>query len=132
VSYAVLPVFALANAGVAFTADGLQAAAVNPVAWGIALGLLAGKPLGILAAVWLAVRAGLVERPEGVGWGVLAGVGFLGGIGFTVALFITELTFAADRIAAAKVAILFTSVLAGLIGYTVLRGVLPRGNGKSY
>jgi NhaA family Na+:H+ antiporter len=131
VSYAVLPLFALANAGVVLTADGLRAAVADSVTWGIALGLFVGKAAGILGGVWLAVRTGLAERPKEMTWGVLAGLGLLGGIGFTVALFITELAFEPGQIPAAKVAILVTSVAAGLAGYAVLRVMLPRSEGES-
>lgn len=127
VSYLVLPAFALANAGVAISAGGLRAAAGDAVAWGVVLGLLVGKPVGILAAVWAADATGLARRPADLTWGLLAGLGLLGGIGFTVSLFISELAFDGPRTEVAKIAILATSVLAGCVGYGVLR-VASRDN----
>src|SRR5262245_10871941 len=92
VAFGVLPLFAFANAGVPLL--GLSPGQLlAPVPLGIALGLLVGKPLGIVSATWLAVRSGLASRPEGASWGQLVGVGFLGGIGFTMSLFIGMLAF---------------------------------------
>ncbi len=121
VSYGIMPLFALANAGVALGAGALQALG-QPIGLGVALGLLVGKPIGILLASWLAVKAGLAALPNRVRWGQMLGVGVLAGIGFTMSLFITELAFAdPESVDAAKVAILAASVLAGVVGYTILR-----------
>jgi NhaA family Na+:H+ antiporter len=123
VSYAILPLFALANAGVEFSAESIGSLAESPAAWGVAGGLLVGKPLGILAFSWIAVALGLARLPEGVGWRHVIGMGLLGGIGFTVSLFIGELAFRGDRelLDSAKVAILLGSALAGAAGWVVLR-----------
>ena len=120
VSFAIMPLFALANAGVRVVGGGEP---LNDwrVATGVALGLVVGKPLGIAGVAWLAVRAGLAERPAGTNWTQLVGVACLGGIGFTMALFIAALAFApAALLAAAKVGILAASLLAGVLGWALL------------
>ena len=97
-AYVVLPVFALANAGVALGGGVLGDAVGSAVALGIALGLVVGKPVGILLAAFLAVRLGLGRLPEDTGWRMLAGLGAVGGIGFTVSLFIAGLSFPGDEL----------------------------------
>ncbi|MBI2323245.1 MAG: Na+/H+ antiporter NhaA [Chloroflexi bacterium] len=126
VSFLVMPVFALANAGVAL---GGEAAALplQPVALGVLLGLVVGKPVGIVGASWLAVRLGIASMPPGATWRQVLGVGFLGGIGFTMSLFIAGLAFAGTPLQdAAKVGILGASVVAGLVGWWILRSAGPR------
>ena len=121
VSYAVVPVFALANAGVVVSADALQAAVTSRVALGAGIGLVLGKPVGILAAAWLAVRAGFGELPPSVGWAHIAGAGLLGGIGFTVSLFVTGLAFDDPALVAdTKIGIFAASILAGTLGFAWL------------
>ena len=116
----VMPVFALANAGVALGGeDGLNW--TSRVIWGIALGLLVGKPLGIALFSWLAVRLRLAQLPQGINFVHIVGVGFLGGIGFTMALFIAGLAFRGDELNYAKLGILAGSALAGAIGFMMLR-----------
>jgi Na+:H+ antiporter, NhaA family len=121
-SYVVLPIFALANAGIALSASGLAQALAAPVTAGIALGLLLGKPLGIVAASWLAVRSGLGRLPDRTGWPVMYGLGVVAGIGFTVSLFITGLSFpgSGDLVADAKIGVLGASVLAAVVGSVML------------
>ena len=123
VIFGVMPVFALANAGIDLDLSELATAAGHPVTLGIALGLLLGKPLGITLFAWLAVRLGLAELPAGTRWPQIVGLGLLGGIGFTMSLFITNLAYeeAPDLIAAAKVGIFAASLLAGILGYLLLR-----------
>jgi Na+/H+ antiporter NhaA len=122
VSYIIVPIFALANAGVAVTADSVNDAVGSAVTWGIALGLFVGKPVGILTATWLAERSGIASRPAGVTWHQVLGVGLLGGVGFTVALFITTLSFDSEVLTAdAKMGILLGSITAAIVGYTYLR-----------
>jgi NhaA family Na+:H+ antiporter len=116
VGFVVLPLFALANAGVALHASAL----LDPVAVAVAAGLVLGKPLGILLASWLAVRLGLARLPEGVGWAGVAGGGALAGIGFTMALFVAELALPGPLLDTAKVGIIFGSAVAALIGMSVL------------
>ncbi|MGH9222397.1 MAG: Na+/H+ antiporter NhaA [Acidimicrobiales bacterium] len=122
VSFAVLPLFALANAGVTLGRDVLDAPGAGRVAVGIVVGLIAGKTLGILSFSWLAVRSGLSALPSGTTWGQVAGVAVTAGIGFTVSLFIAELAFTTGPLqAAAKVGILAASALAALLGLAILR-----------
>jgi NhaA family Na+:H+ antiporter len=125
VAYGVLPLFALANAGIPLL-TGLGEALASPVAWGVIAGLVIGKPIGITLFAWLAVRLGIAYKPGAIDWQDIAGVAFLGGIGFTMSLFITELAFEAGSLAnMARVGILIGSVIAGVVGYFVLRATLP-------
>jgi NhaA family Na+:H+ antiporter len=120
VAFFVMPIFALANAGVTLGGeDGLNW--TSRVIWGVALGLLIGKPLGIALFSWLAVRLGLAQLPQGINFVHIVGVGFLGGIGFTMALFIAGLAFRGDELNYAKLGILAGSALAGAIGFMMLR-----------
>jgi NhaA family Na+:H+ antiporter len=121
-AYVVLPVFALANAGVALGGGVLGAAMGSAVATGITLGLVVGKPVGILLAAFLAVRLGLGRLPEDTGWRMIAGLGAVGGIGFTVSLFIAGLSFPGDELLTgdAKVGILAGSLLSAVVGVLVL------------
>lgn len=126
-AFLVLPLFALVNAGVPLSPQGLMEAARSPVAQGIVAGLLVGKMGGILGASWLAVKAGWASLPEGVTWGHLGGVSLLAGIGFTVSLFITDLAFADPVLVThAKVAILAASALAGALGFVMVRAASRR------
>jgi Na+:H+ antiporter, NhaA family len=121
VAFFIMPVFALANAGVALSPAGLQGSGLM-VALGILAGLLIGKPVGLLGVTWLAMRLGLVSLPTGVNWGHMAGVGFLAGIGFTMSLFIATLGFGqGDLLAAAKVGIFAASAVAGALGFILVR-----------
>jgi NhaA family Na+:H+ antiporter len=118
-SYVVLPIFALANAGVAWSPGVLSGN--SRLIWAIALGLVIGKPFGIVAAAWLAVRSGIAEKPEAYSWRQLCGAGALGGIGFTMSLFIAGVAFPdAGDYAAAKIAIFLASVVAGGLGLLLL------------
>jgi len=125
----VMPIFALANAGITLDFAQLGAAFDHPVTLGIALGLLVGKPLGITLFAWLAVRLGVAILPSGIAWRQIAGVGLLGGIGFTMSLFITNLAYleTPELIDAAKIGIFGASLIAGSLGYLFLRlGRHPR------
>jgi NhaA family Na+:H+ antiporter len=120
-SYVVLPLFALANAGVAVTTDVL--AGHQPLMLAIMVGLVIGKPLGLVAASALAVRLGLAVKPDAYSWRQLAGAGALAGIGFTMSLFIAGQAFpAAADFAAAKIAVFAASVLSSIIGVALLWG----------
>jgi len=122
----ILPLFALANAGVAL-GGGTGAALANPISLGIVAGLVLGKPVGIMLFSWLTVRSGRGALPAGVTWGQLAGAGCLAGIGFTMSLFVAELAFAdPGLIAAAKIGILAASLTAAVCGATVLTRSLAR------
>ncbi|MGH7566354.1 MAG: Na+/H+ antiporter NhaA [Gemmatimonadota bacterium] len=118
-SYVVLPVFALANAGLVWSPGILQGHGRLVLA--IVLGLVVGKPLGIFLGSWLTVRLGIGEKPDSYNWRQLAGAGALGGIGFTMSLFIADLAFpdAAD-FTAAKAAIFTASLIAGVLGTLIL------------
>ncbi len=117
-TYVVLPIFALANAGVTLQFD---LNLFGPVSLGIVLGLLVGKPLGISLLTWLAVRLNLAELPSDVGWPELISTSFLAGIGFTMSLFIASAAFKdAALLAEAKLGILIASVLAGILGSVLL------------
>ena len=121
VAFGIVPLFALANAGVAL-GGGLGAALREPVTLGVIAGLLVGKQLGVTGGAWLAVRAGLADLPEGVGWRHLYGAGWLAGIGFTMSLFVGSLAFGeGPRLEAAKIGILAASLVAGLVGWGLLR-----------
>jgi NhaA family Na+:H+ antiporter len=123
-SYAIIPIFALANAGVSLGGGALRDAASAPVSLGVAAGLVLGKPLGITLASLLAVRSGLATLPRGVSWPQIVGVSMVGGIGFTVSLFISDLAFTATPLAdQAKIGILAGSALMGAAGFLVLRRV---------
>ncbi len=119
-AYVVLPLFALTHAGVSLSGAGHAAA--DPVAWGVALGLVAGKPAGILLAAWAAVRLGVARRPEGLAWRELAGVATVAGVGFTVSLFVTTLAFgdSSRQAADATLGIFGGSLLAGGLGAALL------------
>jgi NhaA family Na+:H+ antiporter len=118
-SYVVLPIFALANAGVAWSLDVFRGHGQLMAA--IILGLVVGKPIGIIAAAWLAVRTGIAVKPDIYTWRQLCGAGALGGIGFTMSLFIAGEAFPdPPDFAAAKIAIFLASMLAGLVGASIL------------
>ena len=120
VTYFIIPIFALANAGV-HLGEGLAAAITHPIGIGILAGLALGKPLGIIAFTWLAVKVKLAQLPARVTWRHLIGAGMLAGIGFTMSLFITALAFAdVESQNIAKVGILLASLVAGLAGYAML------------
>ena len=122
IAYLVLPLFALSNAGVTFSSGSWKALVSNPVAWGVLLGLFLGKPIGIFAASWLAVKVRIAQLPRTVSWNHIASVGVLAGIGFTVSLFISALAFDEPaQLDAAKTAVLIASLLAGSAGYLLLR-----------
>jgi NhaA family Na+:H+ antiporter len=126
-AFVVLPIFALANAGVAIEAGALADPLALRVALGVAVGLLVGKPVGVTLVSWLAVRLGVAALPAGVGWGSIFGAGILAGIGFTMALFITALAFEDPALAAAsKLGVMAASLLATVGGVAVLARVLPR------
>lgn len=121
-NYAILPLFALANAGVRITFQDVGEGLTGALGLGILAGLLLGKPIGITAFGWLAVRTGLARKPSQLRWTHIGAAGMLAGIGFTVALFLSGLAFEEVRFAEhAKLSILAASTLAGLLGYLLLR-----------
>jgi NhaA family Na+:H+ antiporter len=129
VAFAIMPVFALANAGVELGGD-LGAALAGRVSLGIMLGLVLGKQIGIMLSTWLAVRLGLGALPEGVTWRQIYATSWLAGVGFTMSLFIAYLGFGAGpELVAAKTGILAASVIAGGGGYVLLRLATRPGPG---
>jgi NhaA family Na+:H+ antiporter len=122
VAFGIMPLFALANAGVPIA--GLPGGGTRVLA-GVGLGLLLGKPLGILAATALARRLGLVELPEGVGWRALLVLGLVAGMGFTMGLFVAALAFPpGPMLETAKIAVLAGSTLAAVAGLAAGRALL--------
>jgi Na+:H+ antiporter, NhaA family len=122
VGYAVMPLFALANAGVPIYFGDV----VSPVALAVFVGFAFGKPVGVLAFSWLAVRSGIAIRASDLSWELLAGGALLAGIGFTMALFIAHLAFSKDLIDAAKLGILSGSVISAVGGVALLAWLSPR------
>jgi NhaA family Na+:H+ antiporter len=116
-AYLVLPLFALANAGVPLDAGALGDVFTTALGLGIVAGLLIGKPLGLLTGSWLAARLTPGRLPEDVTYPSLLALGEVAGIGFTVALFISELALPDESVPAAKVAILTASLLASIFGF---------------
>ncbi len=122
-TFLILPLFALANAGVVLEGDVIELLA-QPVTIGVVVGLLLGKPIGITLLSWLAVKLGIADLPQGVRWSHVVGAGMLGGIGFTMSIFVSNLAFTDHLLQSeAKLAILITSLLAGVMGYVFLRYV---------
>lgn len=121
VVFVVLPVFALANAGVSIGGD-LQASVTAPVSLGVIAGLFFGKQIGVAFFAWLAVKLKIADLPRGVGWGALYGVAALSGIGFTMSLFIGSLAFDDPaHLEQAKVGILTASLFSALVGLGIVR-----------
>jgi Na+:H+ antiporter, NhaA family len=132
VSFLVLPLFALASAGVALSTEQLKLAYSSSIALGIFLGLLLGKAVGITLFSFLGVKLRIAGMADGLTWSGIAGVGILAGVGFTVALFISGLSFGDETlVATAKVAVLAASLAAGTIGYFYLRFSLSNNSTPS-
>jgi len=125
VSFLILPLFALASAGVALSTEQLKLAILSPLALGVFLGLVVGKAIGIALFSFVAVRSKIAAMTDGLTWSGIVGVGILAGVGFTVALFISGLSFQDETlVATSKVAVIAASLAAGFIGYTYLRFTL--------
>lgn len=122
VAFGIVPLFALANAGVSLDAQALETV-FHPVSLGVVLGLVVGKQVGVALFAWLAVRLGLAALPADLTWLHLYGVSWLAGIGFTMSLFIAQLAFpGTDLLDLAKVGILTGSLISGVGGWLILRG----------
>jgi Na+:H+ antiporter, NhaA family len=120
-SFVVVPLFALANAGVYLSEETLREAVTSPISLGVILGLVVGKTVGITGASWIAIRTGVGALPAGVRWSQLAGAAIVAGIGFTVSLLVAGLAFGeGPRLDIAKAGILVASTLAGVGGYLVI------------
>ena len=126
VGFVIMPIFALANAGVKIELSDFT----NPLALAVITGLLVGKPVGILLFSWLAVRLGIARLPRGLGWGAITGGGFLAGIGFTMALFIASLALKGDLLDEAKIGVLTGSIISAALGVGLLILFLPRQTGS--
>ncbi|MCB7038641.1 Na+/H+ antiporter NhaA [Eggerthella sinensis] len=121
VYFGILPLFALTNADVSFTGMDIGAMLTDPVLYGVMLGLLLGKPLGIMLMSFAIVKSKLASLPENVNWFHMLGASILGGVGFTMAIFVANLAFTDEmHIATAKLAILAASLLAGVLGFVFL------------
>jgi NhaA family Na+:H+ antiporter len=126
VAYLILPIFALANTAIVIGPD-IMSVFLQNYNLGILLGLLIGKPVGILLFSFLAVSFGICKLPSDVNWKAISGLGFLGGIGFTMSIFIAILALNEEVIVnSAKFTILFASLIAGTVGYFVLKIVLKK------
>jgi NhaA family Na+:H+ antiporter len=121
-AFTIMPVFALANAGVPIAVESIGA----PVSMAVAAGLFLGKSAGIFGASWLTVKLGWAARPAGVTWPILGGAAFLGGIGFTMALFIASLGLADDQLVAAKIGVIIGSFCSAVVGMLVLTAVTKK------
>ena len=129
VAYLVIPAFALANAGVHFDPEGISAAFSSSVTWGVVLGLVVGKPLGLVGATWIAVKLG-AGRPAGVTWQGIWAIGLVAGIGFTVALFVADLAYVDPEVLKhSKIGILAAFAIAGPLSFAAfqLLPLIPRG-----
>jgi len=121
VAFFIMPLFALANAGVTLGSE-LMTSLANPISIGIAAGLILGKQVGIMAAVWLAIKSKLSALPGGITWRHIYGASWLAGIGFTMSLFVAGLAFGdSPALSIAKIGILAASLLSGIVGWLILR-----------
>jgi len=126
VTYLIMPIFALSNAGITFSGD-IASQALSPVAVGVFLGLLLGKVIGVLGVVIVAVKLKIAPMPTGVNYMQMLGVSFLAAIGFTMSLFISNLAFGTSvHVVEAKMGIFAASVIASLIGYNILNKSLDK------
>ena len=131
VAFAIMPLFALANAGVLLGEDVFELL-TTPVSLGIMLGLVIGKPLGIGIFAWLSVKTGLAFLPQGIPWKQILGVACLGGVGFTMSIFVGGLAFTDDTlITESKLGILVASIVAGAAGYLILKSTAKEPNESS-
>ena len=119
VAYLVIPIFALANAGIPVDFSGFGQYFQHPITLGVLAGLLLGKPLGIAGFTWLTLKMGWATLPKGLNMNHVFGVGLLGGIGFTMSIFIADLGFAnsSEDLLMAKTGILLASAIAGFGGF---------------
>jgi NhaA family Na+:H+ antiporter len=125
VTYGIMPLFAFANAGVSLSALNFLTALTHPVTFGVVLGLVLGKPIGITLFSWLLVKLKCAELPEGTQWIHLHGLACLGGIGFTMSLFISGLAFQGELHDITKVGIMTASIISGILGWLILSRNLP-------
>jgi len=127
VGFGIMPLFAFVNAGVTIEAGGIR----DTLALAVVVGLALGKPIGIVAACWIACATGIARRGAELSWSVLLGAGILCGIGFTMALFIANLAFSGALLDVAKIGILMASLLCAVLGMAMLLLVLPKPDGAT-
>lgn len=120
VSYGIMPLFALANSGITIVGADFSELIHNPIHQGVALGLIFGKPIGIILFSFLAVVIGLAKLPPGLKWKYVGAIGFLGGIGFTMALFVSSLALSPDQEIYSKTGIILGSIGSAIIGSIIL------------
>jgi Na+/H+ antiporter NhaA len=127
-SFAIVPLFALANAGIHVDGDLLQRAVTSPITLGIVVGYVVGKPIGVVGGAWLAARSWPGGLPRALSWPVIAGGGVVAGIGFTVSLLIASIAFQGQQLEEAKLGVLAAAVIASLGSWAVFRAIarLPR------
>lgn len=132
VNFLIIPIFALANTNITIE-QGMVGGLFSRLGMGIVLGLVVGKPIGILTVSWLSVKSGISQLPQGSNWHHIIGVGLLAGIGFTMSIFISLLSFVdPDQIAEAKFAVLTGSFLSGILGCVVLKSVKKKSLKQMY
>ena len=139
VAFAILPIFAFANAGVSLAGVGLSEL-MHPVPLGIAAGLFVGKQIGVFGFSWLAIKSGVAKLPKGANWGSLYGISIICGVGFTMSLFISSLAYESTAMDVRelfdeRLGVLLGSLVSGLVGFIVLSRSLPKsghglGNGE--
>ncbi len=129
VALIVIPLFALANAGISIDFGSISSIITKPVTLGVIAGLVLGKVIGIFGVAWLSIKMKIAKLPQGSSMSQIFGVAFLGGIGFTMSIFVADLAFAGkpDLVFQAKVGILCASLFAGLVGFLWLRFVAKKG-----
>ena len=133
-SYVVVPLFALANAGVTLEAEVVRKVLTEPIFVGIVVGLVVGKPLGIVGMTWLVSRPRFGGFPRTVPWPPLVGAATVAGIGFTVSLLIADISFEGVELEEAKLGILAASIVASLLGwlaFTIIHSLPPRGRTRA-
>jgi len=128
VTYGIMPLFALANAGVSLSSSNFLAALGHPITYGVITGMVLGKQIGITLFSWLMVKFKLAELPEDINWWHMYGLACLGGIGFTMALFISGLAFQETQHSIAKMGIMLASIFSGMLGWLVLYKKLPHSS----
>lgn len=133
VAYLVIPIFALANAGIPLAFGSLGETLADPVMLGVSLGLVLGKFIGITGASWLVLKLGIAVLPKDTRFTQIAGVSLLAGIGFTMSIFVAQLGFShnEEMLLMAKTGILFASLLAGISGFIWLYMVSQPVDSKS-
>jgi Na+/H+ antiporter NhaA len=122
-SYVIVPLFALANIGIAIDGDFLSRALTSPITVGIVVGYIVGKPLGLAGSAWLVTRLTRGRLRPPVGWGSVAGAGAIAGIGFTISLLIASLAFEGEQLEEAKLGVLIAAAGATLLGWVVYRAI---------